>query len=47
MAALNTKVSFEIGGYVLVGWVIFIAPDFAADDQKCVEQASTEVWSQQ
>jgi hypothetical protein len=28
MAALNTKFGFEIGGYVLVRWVIFIAPDF-------------------
>jgi hypothetical protein len=35
MAAINTKFSFEIGGYVLDRWVIFIAPDFAADDQKC------------
>jgi hypothetical protein len=40
MAALNTKVSFEIGGYVLVRWVIFIVPDFAADDQKCFNTQS-------
>jgi hypothetical protein len=40
MAALNTKVNFEIGGYVLVRRVIFIAPDFAADDQKCFNTLS-------
>jgi hypothetical protein len=34
MAALNKKVGFEPGGYVLIRWVIFIAPDFAADGKK-------------
>jgi hypothetical protein len=35
MAALNKKVAFKTGGYVLIRWVIFFAPDFAADGEKC------------
>jgi hypothetical protein len=31
---LTKKAGFETGGYVLVRWVIFIAPDFAADGKK-------------
>jgi hypothetical protein len=39
MAALNKKVGFETGGYVLVRWVIFIAPDFTADGKKVLAQS--------
>jgi hypothetical protein len=35
MATIDLKFGFEIDGYMLGKWVIFIARDFASDGQKC------------
>jgi hypothetical protein len=44
MATIDLKFSFEVNGYVLGKWVIFIARDLASDCQKIFQHTVNYVY---